>query len=187
MMKKIIHALIFLVCNTIGLLLTACQPGKSVEPPAPVLPVPTENQLAWPDNGKLSVPLLNKVNRAYLLANPGQTLKVKNYGLNKSIDVPVFASDQYVSVVVLEMEGQPEVLPIPTAGRKVSASSEQPNHEAGNLTDGNPKNTAGRRLKMTMKCGLKLIWVKKLVSGQYPLLNHGDPGITKVKNWNCDT
>ncbi|MBZ4651243.1 MAG: Alpha-L-fucosidase 1 [Proteiniphilum sp.] len=47
MMKKIIHALTFLVCYTIGLLLTACQPGKNVEPPAQVLPVPSENQLAW--------------------------------------------------------------------------------------------------------------------------------------------
>jgi alpha-L-fucosidase len=95
----------------------------------------------WPDNGKLSVSLLNKVNRAYLLANPRKTLKVKNSGLNKSIGVPAVAPDQNVSVVVLEIEGKPEVLAIPTAGRKVSASSEQPNHEAGNLTDGDPKNS----------------------------------------------
>lgn len=46
-MKKRILTITFLVCCTIGLLLTACQSGKSVEPPAPVLPVPSENQLAW--------------------------------------------------------------------------------------------------------------------------------------------
>ena len=95
----------------------------------------------WPENGKLSLPLLNKVNKAYLLANPGKTLKVKNSGLNKSIEIPDIAPDQFVSVVVLEIEGKAEVLPIPSAGKKVSASSEQPNHKAGNLTDGNPKNS----------------------------------------------
>ena len=94
----------------------------------------------WPDNGKLSVPILNNVNKAYLLTNPGKTLKVKKSGLNKSIEIPVIAPDQFVSVVVLEIEGKPEVLPIPSGGKKVSASSEQPNHEAQNLTDGNPKN-----------------------------------------------
>jgi len=46
-MKKIIHTITFLVCYTISLLLTACQTGKSVKPPAPVLPVPSVNQLAW--------------------------------------------------------------------------------------------------------------------------------------------
>jgi alpha-L-fucosidase len=94
----------------------------------------------WPDNGKLSVPILNKVNKAYLLTNPGKTLKVKKSGLNKSIEIPAIAPDQFVSVVVLEIDGKPEVLPIPSGGKKVSASSEQPNHEAQNLTDGNPKN-----------------------------------------------
>lgn len=95
----------------------------------------------WPANGKLSVPILNNVNKAYLLTNPGKTLKVKKSGLNKSIEIPTIAPDQYVSVIVLEIEGKPEVLPIPTDGKKVSASSEQPNHEAKNLTDGNPKNS----------------------------------------------
>lgn len=95
----------------------------------------------WPVDGKLSVPLLNNVNKAYLLNNPGKPLRIKNSGLNKSIEVPAFAPDQYVSVVVLEMDGKPEVLPIPTAGKKVSASSEQANHEAENLTDGDPKNS----------------------------------------------
>lgn len=46
-MKKRILTITFLVCCTIGLLLIACQPGKSVEPPAPVLPEPSGNQLAW--------------------------------------------------------------------------------------------------------------------------------------------
>jgi alpha-L-fucosidase len=95
----------------------------------------------WPDNGKLAVPLLNKVKRAYLLTNQEKTLKVKKSGLNKSIQIPSIAPDQFVSVVVLEIEGKPEILPIPTSGKKVSASSEQPNHEAKNLTDGNQKNS----------------------------------------------
>jgi len=47
MMKKTIHTITFLVCYAVGVVLTACQPGKSVEPPAPLLPVPSENQLAW--------------------------------------------------------------------------------------------------------------------------------------------
>jgi len=47
-MKRIIQTITFPVSGIISLLLlTACQSGKNVEPPAPVLPVPSENQLAW--------------------------------------------------------------------------------------------------------------------------------------------
>lgn len=46
-MKKISHPTILAVFSMISLLLMACQPAKNVEPPAPVLPAPSENQLAW--------------------------------------------------------------------------------------------------------------------------------------------
>ena len=46
-MRKISYPVTFVASCIIGLLLTACQSGKNVEPPAAVLPVPSENQLAW--------------------------------------------------------------------------------------------------------------------------------------------
>lgn len=95
----------------------------------------------WPENRKLSVPLLNKVKKAYLLTDPGTTLKVKSFGSGKSINLPASAPDKNVSVVVIEMEGAPEILPLPSVGKKVKSSSEKTDHEAGNLNDGNIKNS----------------------------------------------
>ena len=46
-MRKISYPVTFVASCIIGLLLTACQSGKNAEPPAAVLPIPSENQLAW--------------------------------------------------------------------------------------------------------------------------------------------
>jgi alpha-L-fucosidase len=95
----------------------------------------------WPQNGQLSVTLLNKVKKAYLLAEPGKKLKVKTSGTRATVQLPASAPDKHVSVVVLELDGPPNVLPIPSAGKKVKVSSERTGHEGIKLTDGDPKNS----------------------------------------------
>lgn len=94
----------------------------------------------WPKDGQLSVPLLNKVKKAYLLSNPEINLPIENSSSNNKIKLPELAPDKNISVVVLKLEGTPNVLPIPSSGKKVNTSSEKGNNVAGNLTDGNPKN-----------------------------------------------
>ncbi len=65
----------------------------------------------WPADGRLKVPgLYNDPRKAYLLGDPGQ----KKLNFNRSadsviIDVPVQCPDTVNTVVVLEIEGQPDV------------------------------------------------------------------------------
>ena len=94
----------------------------------------------WPQDGQLSIPMLNNIKKAYLLSAPKATLKVQKSELKNIVKLPFVAPDQYVSVVVLEVEGEPNVLPIPSAGKKVKASSAKISCDADNLTDGDPKN-----------------------------------------------
>jgi alpha-L-fucosidase len=66
----------------------------------------------WPKDGRLVVPLANRVNRAYLLAERNTTLTVapgpaETGGL--VVNVPQAAPDAHATVVVLEIAGQPEV------------------------------------------------------------------------------
>jgi alpha-L-fucosidase len=95
----------------------------------------------WPGNGQLSVPLLNKIEKAYLLTEPDTNLKIKNFDFGIRIKLPGTPPDQNVSVIVLELDGAPQVLPVPSAGKTVKVSSEKYGNEAGNLTDGDPKNS----------------------------------------------
>jgi alpha-L-fucosidase len=63
----------------------------------------------WPRDGNLRVPLKNKVARAHLLANSGQPLAVQADGGQLVVKVPASAPDPIVSVVAIEIEGEPEV------------------------------------------------------------------------------
>ncbi|MCK9414703.1 MAG: alpha-L-fucosidase [Prolixibacteraceae bacterium] len=94
----------------------------------------------WPQNGQLSIPLLNKIERAYLLAAPKATLEVHKSELKNIVKLPFAAPDKYVSVVVLEVEGEPNVLPLPSADKKVKVSSAKISCNSDHLTDGDPKN-----------------------------------------------
>ena len=74
----------------------------------------------WPTDGKLVAPgLKSKVTRAYLLADPEKAeLAVAEDGESKIITVGSKAPDPAISVVGLEVEGDPEVVPVlikPTA------------------------------------------------------------------------
>ena len=63
----------------------------------------------WPADGKLAVPLASPVNKAYLLADPSQSLKVESSAEGKVVTVPSASPSPYAGVVVLEIAGPPEV------------------------------------------------------------------------------
>ena len=94
----------------------------------------------WPQEGSLRVPLRNKVTKAYLLAEPEKELEVQNHEGSVEITVPAQAPDPVISVVVLEYEGaEPDVLPVPTAGKTAKASSSDEKNPVANVFNGNPK------------------------------------------------
>lgn len=94
----------------------------------------------WPGNRQLSVPLQNTIKKAYLLTAPNTTLKVQKSGSKSIVHLPAAAPDKYASVVVVEMDGAPKVLPLPSAARPGKASSQKEGMGVEHLFDGNPKN-----------------------------------------------
>lgn len=64
----------------------------------------------WPKDGKLIVPLQNKIVRANLLSDPKQKLKVVAVKNGVEIQVPTFAPDSNASVVMLKIIGSPRPL-----------------------------------------------------------------------------
>ena len=89
----------------------------------------------WPQDGKLRVPLSNKVQSAKLLA-PGENLAVKNLDGKVVIEVPANAPDAAASVIALRIEGEPIIEPLPTAGAKATASASIPGNGPENAIDG---------------------------------------------------
>lgn len=65
----------------------------------------------WPADGKLAVPgLRNAITRAFLLSDPQRSrLKVSVEDLGAVLEVPVTAPDPINSVIILEIQGKPEV------------------------------------------------------------------------------
>ena len=94
----------------------------------------------WPKDGKIALPVLNKISRAYLLSDPKKTLKVEKSKSKNTITLVGNAPDKIASVVVVELDSAPEVLPLPSAGKPATTSSEKEGTSAKNLFDGNPKN-----------------------------------------------
>jgi len=93
----------------------------------------------WPKDGKISLPVLNKISRAYLLSEPKKTLKVEKSKSKNTIKLTGNAPDKIASVIVVELDSAPEVLPLPSAGKPATASSEKEGTSAKNLFNGNPK------------------------------------------------
>ncbi|GAC1426817.1 MAG: hypothetical protein NVS9B7_29420 [Flavisolibacter sp.] len=92
----------------------------------------------YPLNGVLGVPMMNKITRAYLLADPKATLKVNTTGGRNTIRLPKHALDKINTVVAVEFMGEPVVKPDPMAGLKATASSQKSESlDVKNLTDGN--------------------------------------------------
>lgn len=67
----------------------------------------------WPADGRLVLTgLTNKALKASLLANPGQALEVKKDAKGTEIQLPASAPDTIASVIVLDVEGPPEIAPL---------------------------------------------------------------------------
>jgi alpha-L-fucosidase len=94
----------------------------------------------WPKDDKLVVPFSNKITKAYLLADDKSNLKVSVGKDNSTIQLPSYAPDKIASVVAVEFEGEPVVLPVPSQGAKVTAPSTGENGAVSFINDGDPKN-----------------------------------------------
>lgn len=65
----------------------------------------------WPQDNKLTVPVLNKVRRAWLLSDAQHPqLKTERDAAGIQVSLPETAPDPVVSVVVVEIEGKPQVV-----------------------------------------------------------------------------
>jgi alpha-L-fucosidase len=90
----------------------------------------------WPVDGKLRVPLKNNARRAMLLVEPRKKLSVARDTERLVINVPAEAPDAIDSVVVLEIDGEPVVPPLPTASATTTASASLPDAAPANALDG---------------------------------------------------
>ena len=62
----------------------------------------------WPANGIITVPLKNKILKAFLLAKPGVKLTTAHSADGLEIHLPNEAPDSIASVVVIEINGAPQ-------------------------------------------------------------------------------
>ena len=93
----------------------------------------------WPKDGILNVPLGNKITKAYLLADSKTSLKIKSEKGKSIIQLPNYAPDKIASVIALQIVSEPSVQPVPSASKKVIASSSEDASKLVTLTDGSPK------------------------------------------------
>ena len=94
----------------------------------------------WPKDGMLSFPLQNNIKRAWLITNPSKSLKVNHTPIKNTIVLNGDAPDKIASVVVVELDEAPKVLPLPTSNKPAKASSENEGSAVKNLFDGIPGN-----------------------------------------------
>jgi alpha-L-fucosidase len=94
----------------------------------------------WPKDGMLSFPLQNKIKRAWLITNPSKSLQVNHTPTKNTIVLTGDAPDKIATVVVVELDVAPVVLPLPTSNKPAKASSEKEGSAAKNLFDGIPGN-----------------------------------------------
>jgi alpha-L-fucosidase len=97
--------------------------------------------VSWPTDGTIKLPLMNKVTKAWLLADPNTGIELKQGDMSVELKVPAQAPDSILSIIAVEFEGQPKVLPIPTQGKTPVASSVDTSTAIANLFDGNPKSS----------------------------------------------
>lgn len=114
--------------------------------------------LKWPSDGTLEVPLQNNAKQAYLLASPEQKLAVTRESNRLAIAVPTAAPDPANTVVVLELDAEPVVAPLPTLGAKVTASATLEGNPAENAIDGTgakrwraPKDVKSASIEVTLE------------------------------------
>ena len=92
----------------------------------------------WPKDGKLIVPLGNKIKKAYMLADPNSSLKVTAGKGNSSIQLSTYSPDKIAAVIAIQFDGEPIVQSIPSTGKKVTVSSSEEDGKAIAITDGSP-------------------------------------------------
>ena len=64
----------------------------------------------WPADGKLRVPISSEIKQASLLASPGTRLEIASAPEGKIVSVPSTAPDPRATVLVLELNGDPQVV-----------------------------------------------------------------------------
>jgi alpha-L-fucosidase len=69
--------------------------------------------------------------------------------------LPAYSPDKISSVIAIEFEGEPNVLPIVTSGKSIIASSTDPASNTNHLNDGNP-NTKWQAIKGATKASLEI-------------------------------
>ena len=90
----------------------------------------------WPTDQKLRVPLSSAVTRASLLGAPDQALDIEKQTERIVVSVPRATPDPVNSIVVLTLAEEPQVLPLPTVGARVTASASLPGSAPANIIDG---------------------------------------------------
>lgn len=94
----------------------------------------------WPVDGKLKLPLQNKVIKAYLLANQ-TSITVTREASNYVLQLPAQPIDKIATVIVVEAKGEIKssvAEPIPSIGKTAKASSEESEKtKAANVLDNN--------------------------------------------------
>jgi alpha-L-fucosidase len=94
----------------------------------------------WPENNRLTIPFSNKITKAYLFADAETVLNVQQGTANSILQLPSFAPDKIASVIAVEFEGNPVVLPVPSDKANVTASSTAEGSHPAMITDGDPGN-----------------------------------------------
>ncbi len=93
----------------------------------------------WPLTGQLLVPLQSEAKAAWLLTSPDTPLKITREPNRLAISVPNTAPDPTDTVVVLELNGEPAAVPLPTVGASATATGSDPNSAPENILDGTDK------------------------------------------------
>jgi len=83
----------------------------------------------WPADGKLNIPLVSPVKSARILTAPDKSLAIARESGRIVVTVPETSPDPIAGVVVLDLDGEPVVRPLPTAGA-VATSTENPANAA---------------------------------------------------------
>ena len=94
----------------------------------------------WPENNKLHVPIKSKVAGAELLTQPGKLLHITTEDERIIIDLPEEAPDPVASVIILKLAEEPVTVPMVSSGKRITASSENPDFPASNAVDGSARN-----------------------------------------------
>jgi alpha-L-fucosidase len=96
--------------------------------------------VTWPADGKLSLPLTNKITGVTLLADPRFRPEVTQSEGHAVVTLPAQSPDQWLPVVKLEIEGTPAVVPPVSSGKTGTASSIDSLASCiSNLFDGDPR------------------------------------------------